>query len=838
MATDVQAGLLLRMEATLAKFEKQMAKGRKLGRSTATGIQADFDRMNGRVSKSAEKSAAVITKAIERSVNDYERLASSLDPVVAAKQRLTSAEKVLDQALLRGVITTREHTRMMRLARSEHEAATTAISVGSARATGGLSGFLNVSKGSRSVLQGLSYQLSDVAVQAEMGVDPMRIMAQQGSQVAGSFAAIRGPLGLLIPIFGSLAAVGLPVIAMLMNMGDESEETEKKIENFADALDAADAAISRASASAQTAGRDGLADLEKHYGIITEKVRDLALALAEIEQRAAKASLDQLLDFTLDDKYVSQVENMFGVVGAAVASAGSKIADEQADAIRQAIRELESEIAVVTSQGAPVPGVLKQQMSELKEELAAVEGRLDDIGSLASELGVSPEVLKTYSELETRLNAAREAGDFMEIADSLNEMRNVLSGVGDVIDQGVKDKLAKAEAEARKLAKAAEEAQTAATEIASDVPDIATGLNPAVLAAQNLAKWLGVSLETAKRMIALGPQGTPDGSDGKVYSGRGGDPREQGGRIFDWQTRDAGNWEPPKKSGKTSTPSDLVEMAEKELTAMQRRLDLMGKTKSEIAGLTLKHRLLDEAKANGLDLDKKLDSSGQTLRQTIEGKAQALEQLAEKYERTSDKAEFYSGIQEQIKNGLLDAIVEADNFSDALKNVGRAFKRAAWEALLFNQGPYRTKDGGGGLLGGIIGGLFGFSEGGYTGPGGKHEPAGVVHKGEVVFSQDDVAKMGGVAAVEALRTRGLPSSIKSQSIPDFVAPQGGNLKSMSVMGKMDVRIFVDDDGKIGALVEDKAGPIAAEIVRAGITEYDSKVMPGRVNEITADPLAV
>lgn len=53
------------------------------------------------------------------------------------------------------------------------------------------------------------------------------------------------------------------------------------------------------------------------------------------------------------------------------------------------------------------------------------------------------------------------------------------------------------------------------------------------------------------------------------------------------------------------------------------------------------------------------------------------------------------------------------------------------------------------LIRGISGG---FAEGGYTGPGGKYEPAGVVHKGEVVWSQADIRRFGGVSAVEALRT--------------------------------------------------------------------------------------
>jgi hypothetical protein len=48
-----------------------------------------------------------------------------------------------------------------------------------------------------------------------------------------------------------------------------------------------------------------------------------------------------------------------------------------------------------------------------------------------------------------------------------------------------------------------------------------------------------------------------------------------------------------------------------------------------------------------------------------------------------------------------------------------------------------------------------FADGGYTGPGGKHQAAGIVHRGEVVWSQSDVARAGGVHVVEGMR-RGLP----------------------------------------------------------------------------------
>lgn len=46
---------------------------------------------------------------------------------------------------------------------------------------------------------------------------------------------------------------------------------------------------------------------------------------------------------------------------------------------------------------------------------------------------------------------------------------------------------------------------------------------------------------------------------------------------------------------------------------------------------------------------------------------------------------------------------------------------------------------------------IGFARGGYTGDGGKYEPAGIVHKGEVVWSQADVARAGGADRVNRMR---------------------------------------------------------------------------------------
>ena len=47
--------------------------------------------------------------------------------------------------------------------------------------------------------------------------------------------------------------------------------------------------------------------------------------------------------------------------------------------------------------------------------------------------------------------------------------------------------------------------------------------------------------------------------------------------------------------------------------------------------------------------------------------------------------------------------------------------------------------------------IAGFASGGYTGHGGKYEPAGVVHKGEGVLTQEEVKALGGPQGFEDLR---------------------------------------------------------------------------------------
>lgn len=115
------------------------------------------------------------------------------------------------------------------------------------------------------------------------------------------------------------------------------------------------------------------------------------------------------------------------------------------------------------------------------------------------------------------------------------------------------------------------------------------------------------------------------------------------------------------------------------------------------------------------------------------------------------------------------------SFSEFANSVVADLARIAYQRAfmaMFGGGGEHT-----GTIFTLFGGKWGFSQGGYTGPGGVHQPAGVVHRGEVVWSQKDVARAGGVAAVEAMRL-GLRGYARGGAVgPQVPVSRGaGNMK--------------------------------------------------------------
>lgn len=136
-----------------------------------------------------------------------------------------------------------------------------------------------------------------------------------------------------------------------------------------------------------------------------------------------------------------------------------------------------------------------------------------------------------------------------------------------------------------------------------------------------------------------------------------------------------------------------------------------------------------------------------------QAEAQAMQQqLSQNHQEMAKFLPTTEQIQERIAGGMTDAIMAwADgtkSASEAFREFASSFLREMAQMILRQMVFNALKAITGYSDGGVV---TGYATGGYTGSGGKYDPAGIVHKGEVVWSQEDIKAWGGVARVESMR---------------------------------------------------------------------------------------
>lgn len=128
---------------------------------------------------------------------------------------------------------------------------------------------------------------------------------------------------------------------------------------------------------------------------------------------------------------------------------------------------------------------------------------------------------------------------------------------------------------------------------------------------------------------------------------------------------------------------------------------------------------------------------------------------------------------------------------------------------------------------GVLGGLLGFDRGGYTGDGHTHQPAGVVHKGEYVFSKKAV-RAAGLEQLDALH-----AAMRRHAAGGAVGRAGGAargpVQAGAAGGQAVIRLELSPDVE-ARIVENTTGN-TVEIVRS----YDREALPVRVAQILRDP---
>ncbi|MBF8748415.1 phage tail tape measure protein [Pseudomonas monteilii] len=206
-----------------------------------------------------------------------------------------------------------------------------------------------------------------------------------------------------------------------------------------------------------------------------------------------------------------------------------------------------------------------------------------------------------------------------------------------------------------------------------------------------------------------------------------------------------------------------------------------------------------------------------------------------------------------LYDGLTDAAVEwafgaDETFGDVAVSFGKMLAKMAMQAAassvfssigglglgsIFSSGA--TAAGAGAAVGassgfdfslaGASSGLaYGFSQGGYTGDGGKYEPAGIVHGGEFVLRKEVVSQPGMRHRLEALNARGYADGgfVNPIAVPRQITGNGdgggGAAPVVNIQISRDGNAEVSGDADLGRRI----GPQIVNLIRAEIGKNDLK----------------
>lgn len=185
----------------------------------------------------------------------------------------------------------------------------------------------------------------------------------------------------------------------------------------------------------------------------------------------------------------------------------------------------------------------------------------------------------------------------------------------------------------------------------------------------------------------------------------------------------------------------------KEIAAMNAETEALGRLTSAQNGYAFSVEKARKEAEILQDLQNKGITVTPELAARVSDLAAEWEKAAVANEEANAKLERLEAIGQSVADSLSAAFEKA--FTDpqgALKDLAKELAMLALKMQLAR------------LLPGVFGASgivpLGFASGGYTGSGGKYQPAGVVHKGEYVMDAETVRKAGGPGAFDAMR-RGL-----------------------------------------------------------------------------------
>ena len=557
---------------------------------------------------------------------------------------------------------------------------------------------------------GIAAQFNDIGVSAAGGMNPLLIALQQGTQLTqgfagqssrqvlsglgAAFASVVSPVSLVTIGLVAGAAALIQWAAGALGAGDSTEEFDKSLQRANDHLE-------RMRELSQSLSVDGLDELRQKYGEVTEEVLRMVAAQERAEERAARRELGE---------NIGGLQSQFGQTNMQFLAGLTDGAGEAERTFNELMANLQSQLLLTDAQA-----------SKLATSMTAVFSAQNDTDRAAA-----------LADVRSQLEAIVEAGG--ESADASDEMLTKILGAEDAT---------------RILAALAGGLPGVFNAAASAAAGIAAELDRAVAAAGRLANAGVGDLQTARinaqfRTDPVGRAGALAAAQFDADVGNLGAVPNDHRQVLQEQRREY--VENAKAAATLAEQTQALNDADREAARLAEKKGSDGAKEAQKSynELLSERKSLLEAIQTPLQQYQEALALIDQLATTRDAKTGDFLITEEQANAARKRLESLQPVAQDVSNALKSAFEGA--FDDPAKALEELGKRLL-EIMLYMQlaKSFPSIFGAGGIV------PLGYSQGGYTGPGGVNQAAGVVHKGEVVFSQSDVARNGGVAAVEAMR---------------------------------------------------------------------------------------
>jgi hypothetical protein len=250
----------------------------------------------------------------------------------------------------------------------------------------------------RGATQQLSYQLQDVAVQAQAGTDGLRILAQQGPQILSIF----GPAG---AITGALVAFGALFASVLI---PNLEDAEEEVDNLGDSLDRLDRIAARTQGGI-FALSDEFAELARRSAALAELELTVSMTKAQRGLEDQMGKIKDALDISgVMSASIKSFENYKDELDGVVETSNEQKA--VAVALKGRVGELARSIGITSRQTIGLVLAFKQfQAERTPETFQALNSEVLRLSKIADSPNLFANFLEVFSDSAQGIYAATDA---------------------------------------------------------------------------------------------------------------------------------------------------------------------------------------------------------------------------------------------------------------------------------------------------------------------------------------------------------------------------------------------------------------------------------------------